>query len=108
MKEPQFSPLTVLRLAAPDAPSLRELARVIGRSPTLISRFELGRAMLAKADVALYAKAVGRTTAEVTARWEQAALAYHLSMVRSLRKGGRDATGKLKTGRKPGGLARQR
>jgi transcriptional regulator with XRE-family HTH domain len=85
MKEAQFSPLTVLRLAAPDAPSLREVARTLGVSASAVSLFERGRSALTAEKIKLYAKAVGRRPSEVTDRWMRARIMYHEGALSKLR-----------------------
>lgn len=85
MKGPSYSPLTIARLAADDAPSLREVARVMGVSSALVSKFELGHYQIGDANLEAYAKAIGRAVEDVRIRWVEAALLYHTSRAKELR-----------------------
>lgn len=85
MKGSPISPVTIVRLAATDAPSLREVARIVGVSPTLISKFELGQFELNDEHLAQYAEAIGRAVEDVRARWIESALSYHTTRVSELR-----------------------
>lgn len=85
MKGATISPLTIARLAADDAPSLREVARVMGVSPALLSGFELGYNELSVDRLKAYAEAIGRDAQDVRLRFVQAALAYHVDMAKQFR-----------------------
>jgi transcriptional regulator with XRE-family HTH domain len=103
---PAFSPLTAIRLAAPDSPTLREVAREMGVSGQLVSMFEAGRTELSDANLAKYAKAVDRTAADVRARWLQTAFSYHTARARQLREELTALGGKNRSGRPPKALKR--
>lgn len=85
MKGPSYSPLTIARLAADDAPSLREVARVMGVSPALLSKFELGHYEIGVGHLEAYAKAIGRAADDVRLRFVEAALLYHTTRAKELR-----------------------
>lgn len=80
-----LSPLSILRLAVPGAPKLREIAAEIGCSHSAVHLFENGRSALSPDKVKAYAKAVGSKPSDVRRRFLLAALAYHESKVRELR-----------------------
>jgi len=98
MKDAPVSPLSVLRLAAPGAPSLRELARSCSVSPSALSLFEHGRYSLGPKGIAAYAKAVGQPAKVVRERFLQAAAIYHQLSLRRVR----DELGKLGSKRRKG------
>jgi len=81
-----LSPVSMLRLALPGAPSLREIATEIGCSHALIGFFEQGRRPLSAEMLRAYAKAVNSKPAEVKKRFLLAAVAYHDGMLRVLRR----------------------
>lgn len=85
MKGPSYSPLTIARLAADDSPSLREVARVMGVSAALLSKFELGHYEIGAGHLEAYAKAIGRAVDDVRIRFVEAALLYHTSRAKELR-----------------------
>lgn len=68
------NPLMVLRLALPGQPSMREVARKLGCSQTLLNKFERGEIKIGQELLEKYAKVVGRTPADVMERWLHAAL----------------------------------
>lgn len=76
----------ILRLAAPGAPTLREIARKMSVSPAALSHFELGRQPLSLELMKRYAKAVGKSVAEVRGRFLRAAYAYHSAKKSELAK----------------------
>ncbi len=81
----EISPLSILRLAAPGAPKLREIAAQIGCSHNAVHLFEVGRTSLSSARLKAYAKAVGARASDVRRRFLLASLSYHESKVRELR-----------------------
>jgi len=85
MKPSEYSHVAVLRLAHPDAPSIREVARQLGMSVTWLATFERGMADLSPEKLAAYAKAIDRSPEEVAIRWMQQALTYHEQNVEQLR-----------------------
>jgi transcriptional regulator with XRE-family HTH domain len=85
MKEAQVSPLAVLRLAAPGAPSLREISRVCGVSASALSMFEQGRYSLGSKALTAYSKAVGQPARVVRERFLQASAMYHQMSLRRVR-----------------------
>lgn len=80
-----LSPLSILRLAAPGAPKLREIAAEIGCSHSAVHHFESGRNLLAADRLKAYAKAVGAKPSDVRRRFLLAALSFHESKARELR-----------------------
>jgi len=79
-----ISPLSILRLATPGAPKLREIAAEIGLSHSAVHSFEVGRASLSADKIKAYAKAVGASASDVRRRYLLAALSYHQGKVRDL------------------------
>lgn len=72
------NPLTVLRLAMPGQPSLRDIAEQVGCSHTHLNKFERGELALEPELLKRYAKAVNATVAEVERRWLELALDENL------------------------------
>lgn len=72
------NPLTVLRLAQPGQPSLRDIAELVGCSHTHLHKFERGELALEPELLKRYAKAVSTTVAEVERRWLELALDENL------------------------------
>ena len=81
-----LTPLSVLRLAAPGAPKLREVARKIKCSAQALSFFEQGRTAIGADLLKKYARAVKSTPKEVRRRFLFASLAYHDSRCREVRR----------------------
>lgn len=81
-----LSPLSILRLAVPGAPKLREIAAEIGCSHSAVHFFEQGRAMLSPDKLRAYSKAVGARPADVRRRFLLAAVAFHDARLRELRR----------------------
>jgi len=101
MKPSEYSHVAVLRLAHPDAPSLREVARTVGLSATLLSQFERGIVDVSPAKLALYAKAVDVDPEMVRTRWMQQALSFHQEQVLQLRDAMKRSGRKSAMGRRP-------
>jgi transcriptional regulator with XRE-family HTH domain len=95
-----LSPLSILRLAVPGAPTLRDVAALIGCSHSAVHMFEMGRYGLSAEKVKAYAKAVGAKPAEVRRRFLIASLAYHETLVRDLRREMRSRGITVSTGRR--------
>lgn len=86
MPTPDYSHVAVLRLAHPDAPSLREVGRACGLSATWLSNFERGISAITEAQLALYARAIDRDPEEVRLRWIRQSLLYHETAARTMRE----------------------
>lgn len=73
------TPLSVVRLGAPGAPKLREIARRMKSTPAAVSQFELGQRTVSRAFLARYAKAIGNgvTVRELERRSLLAQLAFY-------------------------------
>ena len=81
-----LSPVSMLRLALPGAPTLREFAERIDCSHAAIGFFEQGLKMLSPLKLRAYAKEVHRKPSEVKKRFLLAAVAYHDAQLRELRR----------------------
>lgn len=86
MPGPVFSPLSAIRIAATDSPSLREMGRIMGVSAQLVSMFEAGRTELSPENMKRYAAAVDRSVEDVKMRWLQAAYTHHAAKAKELRE----------------------
>lgn len=94
-----LSPLSILRLAVPGAPKLRDIAGEIGCSHTAVHKFEMGRTNLSPEKVRAYAKAVHAKPSDVRRRFLLASLAFHLGKVRELKRQVRASGIEIGTGR---------
>lgn len=81
-----LSPLSILRLAVPGAPTLRDVAAEIGCSHQAVHLFEVGRNSLSQEKLRAYAKAVHARPSDVRKRFLLASLAYYEGKVRELRR----------------------
>jgi len=86
MKTETPSYVSVLRMAHPDTPSMREIARQIGCSASAVSLFELGRQALSPDRLKAYAEAIERSAEEVRHRWAMQAAAFHSARAAELRE----------------------
>jgi len=100
MKPSEYSHVAVLRLAHPDAPSLREVARTVGLTATYLSEFERGIVDMSHERLALYAKALDVKAEVVRVRWLQQALSYHLAAIDELRAAIKSSGSKPASGRR--------
>jgi hypothetical protein len=94
-----LSPLSILRLAQPGAPTLRTIAAKIGCSHSAVHMFEMGRYNLSAEKVRAYAKAVHAKASDVRRRFLLASLSFHLVKVRELKRQVRASGGTVGQGR---------
>jgi hypothetical protein len=81
-----LSPLSILRLAMPGAPTLRAIAAEIGCSHNSVHMFEVGRLQLSSDKIRAYAKAVHAKPSDVRRRFLLASLAYYENKVRLIKR----------------------
>jgi transcriptional regulator with XRE-family HTH domain len=96
----KVTPLSVLRLASPGAPRLREIARMMHCSPSAVSQLELGQRVPSLDFLRRYAKAVGVPLSEVRRRVLLASLAHHEEQSRAIRSELREKKARNNQGRK--------
>jgi len=101
MKPSEYSHVAVLRLAHPDAPSLREVGRRVGLSATALSQFERGIVDVSPEKLVAYAKALDLDPEVVLVRWLQQSLAFHLATAEERRSAIRSLGQKSTRGGRP-------